>query len=241
MSRKFNPLLVAALALIAIGAFASVAHASVEFHCSVSPCRWRALRDGEGKTTHQVFVIENTAKTESLSVTCEYFRGEARSEGKNTSELVVEWPNTALRPKHSREAFSNCLAAGGGMEVEMNTCKLILKPVGSGALSCPEATKVEMRLASGCTFTLGPQTLSGLSYHTIGTAPHREITSSVNVTGIAITADGTTASCHINPAQTLVAAYTTGNAIVRAEADNLTEKEEVSEGKTAEQADGWFE
>jgi len=246
MFRNLKPLLAAALALAALGALAASAHASEEFHCSVEPCRWRAITDGTGKQAHQVFVIENSTQSESLSITCEYFRGEATSTTRTTNSLIVEWPNTALRPNHSKEAFNGCKANGTTtVEVQMNTCHLVLKSTGgttstaTGALSCPAGVKAEIK-ESTCTFTLAAQELPGLGYSTIGTSPNREITATANVSNIAITADGTKTSCLINPEQTLKATYTTGNTIVIAQKDNLTEKEEVSEGKTPEMADGWF-
>jgi hypothetical protein len=247
MIRNLKVLFAAAMALTAFGAIAANAHAAEEFHCSVEPCRARTTTDGTGATAHHVFIVENAAKTESVSFTCESFRGEARTAVKNTTELTFAWPNTTLRPNHDREAYDNCKVNGSpGVEVHMNTCEYKFKSAGGStgtahvSVVCPGTAKIEIRIPTGGIFTIGSQELNGIGYHTIGTSPNRETTVTANVTNIVTTCDGTKATCLIDPAQTLTGTYTTGNTIVTAEED-LTEAEEITEHKTPVMADGWFE
>ncbi len=68
MIRNLKVLFAAALAPTALGAIAASAQGADEFHCSVEPCRGTLKPDGTGKTAHQVFVVENEAKTESVSL-----------------------------------------------------------------------------------------------------------------------------------------------------------------------------
>ena len=77
MIRNLRVLFAAALALTALGAITASAHAADEFHCSVSICgiRGKLSTDGTGAEAHHVFIVENAAKTESVSFTCESLRG----------------------------------------------------------------------------------------------------------------------------------------------------------------------
>ena len=245
MLRKLQSLLAAALALTALGAMASSAHAAEElFHCSVEPCRVRASTDGTGTTAHHVFIIENAAKTESASFTCESFRGEARSNTKTTSELTFAWPNTALRPNHDREAYDNCKVNGSpGVEFHMNGCEYVFHSAGGGTgtakvdVICPEGQFIEFRLGASCVFKIGTNKgLTGIGYHTINEPPNREVTVTANVTVPNVVVG---ANCPI-AAGTDTGTFSTGNTIVTTEEDNLTESQEVTEGKVPTMADGWW-
>jgi hypothetical protein len=220
MSRKLKALVAAALALVVVGAVAGGAQGADEFHCSVSPCRATTKTDGTGTTAHQVLVIENAAKTESVSFTCESFRADAEL-SETTSEIRTTFTN-------EREAYDNCTVNGTpGVIIHMNTCAYAFRggaaareDKGEIHVECTKAgDKIETTLPSGCVMTAGPQTLSGVGYHNIGEAGKTttEATVTANIPGVAVTADGTKATCGINPAQTLTGTYTTANTIVTGE------------------------
>ncbi len=87
MIRNLKALLVAALALTALGAIATSAHAADEFHCSVTPCRGTLATDGGAKNAHHVFIVENEATSKSVSFTCESLRGTS----KTSNRLKQRW------------------------------------------------------------------------------------------------------------------------------------------------------
>ena len=210
--RNFKILLAAAMAIAAISAVSATAAQAANFHCSVEPCRFRARQDGTGKTAHQVFIVENTANppTESVSFTCEEITGEGSNATKTSEKLTLENIN------YNKE---KCTVNGSaGVEVVMNGCKYEFSAAGTVKIvGCATGKKIEVKI-SGCVFTIGEQgPLSKITYHNIGTGATREATVEVNVSPIVVTADGTTATCKINPNQTLVGTYTTGNAIATAE------------------------
>lgn len=214
MLRNLKVILAAALALSALGAIAASAHAADEFHCSANPCRGRFTADGTGKTAHQVFIVSNAGGTESLSFTCEKLTGEA------TVSAAVATEVTATNIK-----YPNCTVNGSsGAVLDMNSCDYLLTGAGGRTdeaelhVECPGTNKIELTVPGGCVFSIGTQRLKGIGLHTIGTSPNREVTVTTNVAGIAITAN---ASCVglINPNQTLIGFFTTGNEIGTGETD----------------------
>jgi hypothetical protein len=221
MVRNFKILVAAALALTALGAMgASGAQAAEKFHCSVAPCTYTAREDGEGKTGHQVFIVENAAATESVSFTCKKITGHGVSATKTASTVTV------------LAAYSECTVNGSaGVEVVMNGCDYEFSEAGTvSVVTCDTNKKIEVKLATGCIYTIGQQgPLSTIKYHNIGTTPNREVTVEPTVAGIAVGTDGTDVQCLIKTAQTLSGTYTTGNAIVTGETPG------------GAMADAWFE
>lgn len=220
MIRNLKVLLAAALALAAIGG-ASAAQAA-EFHCSVSPCRYRAKQDGTGKTAHQVFIVENIAGTESVSFTCAEIKGEGSTATTTATEVILE--------NISYPTFGCTVNGSAGVEVVMNSCKYIFTSTGTVTIAgCTAGKSIEVRIPSiGCTFFVpeqGPK--EGISYHTIGTTPTREVTVSADVTTLIVTK---TEACapFIGGGNLLLGRYTTGNAIV------------TGETSAGVMADAWF-
>jgi hypothetical protein len=116
----------------------------------------------------------------------------------------------------------------------MNGCDYRFSAAGTVKIECPETKRIRLETrTTGCVYEVGPQTLSGVAYSTIGASPNRDVTVSVNVTGIAVTVVGTRATCLIAPSSsgdTLEGTYTTGNTIVTAETGN----------GSGTMADGWL-
>jgi hypothetical protein len=216
MIRNLKVLLVAAMALTALGAIAASAHAADEFHCSVAPCKGTLHTDGTEKTAHHVFILENEATTESVSFTCESLTGEGESATKTFTEITF----TNLK-------YSNCTVNGSiGLTVDTNGCTYTFKAAGGttdGAkvkVGCPEGKTIDVTY-NGCTVHIkGGFESTGVGYHTSGVAPSRELTATVNhvvIPAAQISAVPSKAACLITPDQPLIGTYTTGNTLVTGE------------------------
>jgi hypothetical protein len=232
MTRNLKALIATALALTAFGAFsASGAQAADEFHCSVSPCKLTAKQDGTGATAHQVFIVENAAKTESVSFTCHALSADAEFSGNTTTELTL----TNLQ-------YTTCTVNGApGVTWDMNNCHYTLTRGSAGNaaagttdgaethLDCPGLNKVRITIPEiGCTFEIGSQVLTGVGYHTVGTSPNREITvTTKNATVAGVTGN---AACNplMNTGQAMTGTWTTGNMVL------------TGEDAEGEMADAWF-
>jgi len=228
MIRNLKILFSVALALGAFGATAAGAHAADEFHCSVNPCRGTLKPDGAGKSAHQVWILENEATTESLSMTCEGMTGESEAVGNVFVELTL-----------FNVAYQNCTANGAvGILVFMNGCDYKFGSAGGRAdeakvkLECPTGKKVEIKFGTCVISISGGFESSGVGYTTIGTSPTREVTITVNhaiIPASNITVSGTKAACLINHEQSLFATNTTGNVIL------------TGETPAGVMADAWYE
>jgi hypothetical protein len=218
MTRNLKVLIAAALALVACGAFsASSAQAADELHCSVSPCRFRGKQAGTGTTGHQVFIIENVGKTESVSFTCHEVTGEGTFSGFTTTNVII-----------SIIEYHKCTVNGSpGVTVDMNGCSYKFTATAAGTtdgdqlhVECPVGKKIQYTIPEiGCTFEIGPQTLNGVGYHTLGTTPNREITVTIkSTTNIAVTRNAGCAA--LIKAEALIGTYTTGNWIMTGESDD---------------------
>jgi hypothetical protein len=216
MTRNLKILGAAALALAAFGAFgAPGAQATDELHCSINPCKFAAKQDGTGTTAHQVFIVENAAKTEQVSFTCHQVSAEADGAVSATNELTA-----------TNIQYSTCTVNGSpGVVVDMNGCdyRFTRGAVGNDAagtsdgaevhVECPTGKQIQVTIPEiGCTFEIGPQTLSGIGYQSIGTTPNREITATAkNVGNIAVTRNAGCAA--LIKAEALTGTYTTGNVV----------------------------
>jgi hypothetical protein len=217
MIRNLRILVAAAMALMALGAIgASSAHAVEEkFHCSVAECRLTPKTDGTLKNAHHVFIVENEAKTESASFTCESIRGHAR-EGKTGIKITL-----------TEITYDNCTINGSsGVTVDMNGCDYLFTQTNQVDVICPTEKTIELRIP-GCTFTIHGQTnLGGIGYTTIGKEPEREVTVSTNVTVPEVTVSDP--CTFIKPGQKLIGTYTTGFTTV------------TGETEAGARADAWF-
>jgi hypothetical protein len=224
MIRNLKILFGATLAVAAFGAIGASGAQAAEFHCSVEPCRFRLNSDGTADKAHHVFVIDDKTTGVSTSITCGRLTGEGRSNTKTFLEATV-----------TNLAYGDIQCLEGGTiktSVVMNECTYHFRAGGEVSVACPEGKKIEIVSGTGCVYTIGPQgPLKGITYTTIGAAPNREVTVSVNVTGIAVTLDGTKAQCvPFDPADNFEGTYTTGNTLVTAETDDANEA----------MADGWW-
>jgi hypothetical protein len=211
MIRKFKILFGALLALVSIGAIDASGGQAAEFHCNVEPCRLRLNPDGEGKTAHQVFIIDDVTTGLSLSFTCARLTGEGTTSTKTSSEVLITNLSYNDVP---------CTVAGStGVTINMMECGYKLTAAGNGFVVCPSGQRIRFEKPN-CTYEVGEQgPLSGITYTTLGSTPNREVTVSMNVKGIALSMTGTTAGCLVNPADKFEATLTTGNTIVTAETD----------------------
>jgi hypothetical protein len=226
MIRNLKVLLAAALALTALGALAASSHAADEFRCTVSPCRVKLNRDGTGTTAHHVFIVENAAKTESVSFTCGALKG--TGELVNGTDISLSW-NRATG--EDRTAYEECRVNGSpGVVWHMNDCKFTFTAGASGNaaagtsdqaelhIECPVGETIEITTSPNqCTFDIGTQTLGGsaanggVGYVTAGT----EITLTMNLKGLVVTKRGNCTG--IIESNELIGTYTTGNTLLTGE------------------------
>ncbi len=222
MIRNLRILVVAAMVLAAFGAISATGAQAAKFHCSLAECRLTPKTDGTGKQAHHVFIVENEATTESVSVTCESLRGHARI-GKETEEVTL-----------TNITYDNCTVNGSaGASVDMNECDYLFTANGEVHVECPVGKHIVITAPGPCEFTVPAGRYKKVSYTTVGTTPNREVTVAISATEHItipnITTDGECKSL-IKGGQNLVGTYTTGNTLVTGE----TETGEVM-------ADAWFE
>lgn len=236
MIRNLKVLLLAALAVTAVGAIsASAAHAVGEkFHCESAPCRVTTSTDGTGATAHHVFVVKNS-EGKSVSFTCESLRGDATAT--NTTETNLRLTGVA---------YDNCAAAGAPVAVRMNGCEYNFGAEGGAVgsspgatvkIECPGTNVIEIELTeTTCTFSVaGGQDLHGIHYHNIGEKAKTttETTVEAKVPGIVVAVKNNV-KCPIDVTKTpLTSEYTTGNTLVTAETDPAT--------GTPAMINGWWE
>jgi hypothetical protein len=216
MIRNLKILIAAAMAVTALGAIGASGVQAAEFHCSVTPCVLTPGADGTAKNSHHVFVVVQGPN--SAATTCNAITGNATYEGKTTNEITFK-----------EVSYDGCNVAGEPSTVAMNGCDYLFTSNGEVHLKCPEGKKIEIIVtANGCIFTIGEQTLKGVSYKTSGVAPNREVTLSTAVFNIATTVNEKCGFIKFT-AGAATGEYTTGNTLVKPE----------TEGGGA--AEAWFE
>jgi len=172
-----------------------------------------------------VFIVENAAKTESVSFTCGSLRGTA--EFVSATDISLGW-STATG--EDRTAYDECKVNGSpGMVWHMNGCSYTFTGGAGGRtepgtaqihILCPTGQTIETTFPSPstCVFRIGAQTLDGIGYHTIGTTPNREITVSMTINGAGerrfFLTTGGNCEAFIKPGQELIGTYTTGNFLI---------------------------
>jgi hypothetical protein len=213
MIRILKLIAVAAMALVAVGATATSGAQAAEFHCSVEPCRFTVQPDETAgtKTAHHVLVLTNEIG-HSVSVTCTRITGHGTSPVKTTTTVTL----TGI-------AYDGCTFVGQLTNIQMNGCVYEVNSHGLVSVNCPEGKKIEWEVP-GCKVTIGSQTVFGLSFHNIGTpgTVSTAVTVSASIKGIAAEMIGTKAGCGgVDPTHKVTGEFTTGNTIVRTEADQL--------------------
>jgi hypothetical protein len=213
MTRNLKVLMAAAFALAAFGVLSASAAQAAEFHCATHPCRGTLKPDGAvgSKTAHHVFIINGDTSAgvpSSISSTCNEISGESTSETETTTSQKFE-----------NIKYTGCTFIGQPATVSMNGCTYTFTSAGQVTITCPGTNKIEIKIETGCTATIGSQgPLNGISYHTIGAGTTREITAEALVKGITATLDGTPEKCG-GIATVTSAEYTTGNTIITGETD----------------------
>lgn len=207
MIRNLKMLISTTAALAALGAVGVSSGQGAEFHCSVSPCTLTPNPDGTAKNSHHVIIFKQGAV--SAATTCNEFTGDATFAGTTTKEITFTGIN-----------YDGCNDAGETSQVNMNGCHYLFTSTEEMMhLQCPAGKSITMvTSATGCTFTIGAQTLKGVSYKTVGVTPNREITVSFNISNLAATANDSCTNLKINPGA-LTGEYTTGNTILTGETD----------------------
>jgi hypothetical protein len=206
MVRNLKMMLLAGMALGAVGALgAGAAQASGEqYHCSVAPCKVLVNADGTGKTAH--FVFDYSVNGGNLTTTtCPFFTGHATQNTATTTELTVT--------EISLGAVGACSVGGQPATMDVNGCHFLLTAGTEGTLhlQCPAGKAIQDTFGA-CTVSVGPQTLSGVKYHNVGT----EITVEMLIKNIHGT---TTAGCPGGAGTFTTGEITTGNLLFTGQTD----------------------
>ena len=213
MTHRIKVLLLAMMAMMAMGAIsASGAHAVTEFHSHLEKTTLTASQDGTGKTAHQVFDAGQAA-----SITCQTVSGHATTSLKTVT--TVQLTNIVYG--------GDCTySTGGGATIDMNGCSYTFLSHGGApnpgrvTIDCPVGSKIEV--TGPCLVKIGAQgPLNSLKYHNIGSTADNttQVTVEPNVTGIHYEASGI--GC-VKTGTGTDGAYTTGNAVVTGEVDQLS-------------------
>jgi hypothetical protein len=217
MIRNLKVLVAAAMALAAFGAFSASGAQAAEFHCGAAPCTATLKPDetANTKTSHHVFIVENAAKTISVSFTCGSLSGASTvASPVTTPEIEVGGTVGAANAL----VYNECLVNGSGkVTVDMNGCKYNFTAGGTVQVTgCTNAAKQIEVTTPECNFDVPQQgPLAGITYHNIGAVGSREVTVSANVTLAGVHVTGTEAGCFgFKESESLTGTYTTGNTIV---------------------------
>ena len=216
MRRKMN-VLAAALAVVAFsGILVSSALASGTFTApgagAVETTTTKILKDGTGKTSHQVFDLGTSNGSVIVSMTCEELTGTGHLIGPANEEF------TLIRP-----GLGGCTAGGQALAVSNLGCNFRFKAngelhiVNDGANICAHGKQPIMYEFPGCKFEIGAQTLNGIKYHnlnaagtTVGSGEGSKIT--VERSGIQYTYNAVGAACNFGTTNN--GNWTTGNFIL---------------------------
>jgi hypothetical protein len=187
--RNFKALFLMVLVVTALSALtASAAHAVPKFTApgagALAKTTLKVVKDGTGKTAHQVFDISKFDGTGVVTFTCEELTGSGTVTGESVEEAVITTP--AFQTTTAAE--NKCEVVGQPEVVVTNTgCDLTLtaagevKVVNEGSHTCAhsagsshEAGKEPITVQApklGCTVEVGAQTLNGkVSYHNLTNA-----------------------------------------------------------------------
>ncbi|HVI70064.1 MAG TPA: hypothetical protein VM656_01085 [Pyrinomonadaceae bacterium] len=208
MTRNLKVLGLALMTAFAMSAVAASAASAQAFHFASEAEHTILTGKQEGSdvfTTHAGTVTCTTAK----------YTGTIQSATKTTTVAEVT------------PEYSGCTAFGfANVPIHHNECKYKFVAgtkesgnyEGSIDIVCPTGKKIEIT-APGCLVTVGPQTgLKKVTFHNVGASATREITATVNLTGIKYEEHAPTffSTCEYDTVATNNGTYT-GNAIVTGE------------------------
>ncbi len=209
MIRNLKVLLLAALAVTALGALSASAAQAARFTAPGAAAgqttEFKILKDGTGKTAHQVFDIRKADGTGVLSITCNEAAGTGTGVGPEPTEVTV--PTLAFQ--------GACNFAGQEVEVKNTGCNFIftakglLHIVNDGENVCAPGSKPLhfTNTVLNCKVEVGAQTIEGVKYHNI---EGNLVTIEALELAVAYTASGS--GCEYGPTKNGL--FTTGNAIV---------------------------
>ncbi len=230
MMRNLKAVLLAALAVTAFGAVAASGASAAKFTVpsagAGTETTLTTLKDGTGKTAHQVFDISKTDGTGVLSITCNELTADATVVGKEPADIHVVTPLF-----EGGGVGTDCTFAGQTVKVENTGCNFTFTPDGtlhiiSEFAAAPNTCKHGEKPIHftntnlNCKVEVGEQTVTGVKYHNL---PDGTVT--VEATNLAVAYNATGLGCPYGTESNGV--FTTGNAIVTAEKKGTSEMVEV--------------
>ena len=226
MIRNLKALILAALAVAALGAvMASAAQAAPKFTVAgateASETTLTILKDGTGKTAHQVFDFFNALGAEEKTITCNEITGDATVKGASQTATLFITPG-----------FSGCQFLGTEVTFPNNGCNFEYTAVGllhirsEAGKECKHGKQpfvFQTKAPLECKIEIGEQTLEGIIYHNLADGT---ITVNLPEAGVPITFNATGKDC---PYGTLNNGnFTTGNFIITGEKKGTTEMVNIS-------------
>ncbi len=189
MIRNLKVLLLATVAVTALSALsASATQAAPKFTTGAKvgeTTEFKILKDGTGKTAHQVLDIRKADGTGVLSLTCNEIAGTGTAIGPEPTEITVPTP-----------AFQGCIFAGQEVSIPNTGCNFIftasglLHIVNDSALECAHGKKPIhfTNTVLNCKVEWGAQTVEGVKYHNLAdgtvTVEMPELQLQYNATGV---------------------------------------------------------
>ncbi len=208
MIRNLKVLLLAVLAVTALGALsAAAAQGAPKFTTGAGAgvtTEFKILKDGTGKTAHQVLDFRTANGTGVLSITCNEAAGTGTGVGPEPTEVTV--PTLAFQ--------GACTFAGQEVTIQNTGCNFIftasglLHIVNDQVLECAHGKKPIhfTNTVLNCKIEIGAQTVAGVVYHNLADG-----TVTVEVPGLTFEYNATGTGCAYGT--TTNGLFTTGNFI----------------------------
>jgi hypothetical protein len=220
MIRNLKVLLAAVMAVTAFGALAASGASAATFTAEGAgegTTTLTVLKDGTGKTAHQVFDIRKEPGVGVLSITCNEVTGSGHIIGASNTDA------TAVTPKFEGggAVFPQCSFAGQSVTVENTGCNFTFTASGqlhiisefTGAGNLCKYGEKSLHFNSpvlNCKVEVGEQTVNGIVYHNLVDG-----TVTIEGTELAVAYKATGVGCPYG--EKTNGQYTTGNAIVTGE------------------------
>jgi hypothetical protein len=216
MIRNLKALLAAALTVSALSALAASASQAATPATFTAPGAGAAeattlqvLKDGTGKTAHQVIDWKEPSGGGFLSITCNELAGGGTMYGPSSEDITIQTP----------QLQSSCVFAGQAMVIENTGCNFTLTPSspqlhivsepGKECLHGKQSIHYTNTMIN-CKIEIAEQTISGLKYHNL-----EDGTITVETPGLTVQFNALGAGCPYGTSNN--SEWTTGNYILTGE------------------------
>ncbi len=159
----------------AIASGAQAAEVTVEGAEEAKETTLTILRDGQGKTAHQVLDISKADGTGVLSLTCNEVTGDATVVGKSFTDFTVVTPIFEGGGAATGADVTDCTFGGQTVKVENTGCNFTftagspqLHIVSQAGKECKHGKQpIELSFGGSCKVEIAQQTIEGVKYHNL--------------------------------------------------------------------------